>query len=141
MKSCNLPCDWEIFIPDNWLGEYNEEDGQYMLYPNNSDLTIWITPFLAEQNGVPAPAEMMKIAFIGSISTTAVPRDANSFELRGFAVKMYEGTIIEDNQTVYVIYVGYYSAGELLSINIFATGKSECEQALDIIKTIKKSTH
>lgn len=141
MKSCNLPCDWEIFIPDNWLGEYNEEDGQYMLYPNNSDLTIRITPFLAEQNGVPAPAEMMKIAFIGSIPTTAVPRDANSFELRGFAVKMYEGTIIEDNQTVYVIYVGYYSVGELLSINIFATDKAECEQALDIIKTIKKSTH
>lgn len=138
MQTYDLPCDWQISIPDNWNGEYNEETGQCVFYPDNSDLTIRITPFHAERDGVLAPVEVMKNAYINTIPVSATSRDANPHSLGGFAAKMYESTLIEDNQTVYVIYIGYYAIGELLSINIFGTNKTECEQALDILKTIKR---
>lgn len=141
MKTYGLPCDWQISVPDNWLGEYIKEDGQYMLYPDTGDLTIRITPFHAERNGVPAPAEVMKNVFMSSIPADAVSRNANSHKPEGFAIKMYEGTLIEENQTVYVIYIGYYAAGELLSVNIYGTDKAECEQAPDILGTIQKIIH
>ncbi len=51
---------------------------------------------------------------------------------------MYENTVIEENKTIYVIYVGYYTLGELLSISIWGTNKTEYEQTLDILKTIKR---
>ncbi len=138
MQTYNLPCDWQISIPDNWKGEYNEETGQCVFYPDNSDLTIRITPFHAERDGILAPVEVMENAYINTIPASAISRDANPHSLVGYAARMYESTLIEDNQTVYVIYIGYYAIGELLSINIFGTNKTECEHALDIIKTIKR---
>ena len=138
MQTHGLTYDWQISIPDNWKGEYNKETGQYVFYPDNSDLTIRITPFHAERDGVLAPVEVMKNAYINTIPASATSRAANPHSLGGFAASMYESTLIEDNQTVYVIYIGYYAIGELLSINIFGTNKTECEQALDILKTIKR---
>ena len=47
MNSYKLLFDWQISMPDNWQGEYDKESGQYIFYPDNSDLTICITPFHA----------------------------------------------------------------------------------------------
>ena len=49
MNSYKLLFDWQISMPDNWQGEYDKESGQYIFYPDNSDLTIRITPFHAER--------------------------------------------------------------------------------------------
>ena len=137
MKTYKLPCDWQISIPHNWQGEYDKEDGQCVFYPDNSDLTIRITPFHAERDGVPAPIEVMENAYIRTIPMSAKLRDAHLLNPDGFTVRMYEGTLLEEGKRVYVIYIGYYSAGELLSINVYGTNKTECEQALNIIKTVK----
>ena len=138
MQTYGLPCDWKISMPDNWQGEYAEEDGQCVFYPDNSDLTIRITPFHAERDGVLAPVEVMENAYINIIPTSAISRSISSYNLDGLCGRMYESTVIEENKTVYVIYVGYYTLGELLSISIWGTNKVECEQALDILKTIKR---
>lgn len=138
MPTYGLPCDWQISIPDTWQGEYDGESGQCVFYPDNSDLTMRITPFQVERDGVFAPAEVMERAYINTIPKSAIARDVNPYNLDGFAARMYESTLIEENQTVYVIHIGYYATGELLSINIFGANKTECEQALDILKTIKK---
>lgn len=49
MQTYGLPCNWKISMPDNWQGEYAEEDGECVFYPDNSELTIRITPFHAER--------------------------------------------------------------------------------------------
>ncbi len=138
MQTYGLPCDWRISIPADWEGEYDEEDGECVFYPDNSDLTIRITPFHAERDGILAPAEVMENAYINTIPTSAISRDANPYNLDGLAARMYESTVIKESKTVYVIYIGYYTTGELLSISIWSTNKNECEKALDIIKTIKR---
>ena len=58
MNSYKLLFDWQISMPDNWQGEYDKESGQYIFYPDNSDLTIRITPFHAERDGILAPREV-----------------------------------------------------------------------------------
>lgn len=138
MQNYDLPYDWKISMPDNWQGEYYEEDGQCVFYPDNSDLTIRITPFHAEQDGVLVPVEVMENAYINTIPTSAISRIISPYNLVGLCGRMYESTVIEENKTVYVIYAGYYTLGELLSISIWGTNKVECEQALDILKTIKR---
>lgn len=138
MKTYRLPCDWQISMPDHWQGEYDKDDGQCVFYPDDSDLTIRITPFQAAKDGVPAPMEVMENAYIRTIPVSAKLRDVNLHAPAGFAVKMYENTVAEEDKTVYVIYAGYCLAGELLSVSIWATDKTECEQTLDILKTIKK---
>ena len=80
----------------------------------------------------------MENAYVRTIPISAKLRDVKSLNLDGFAARMYEDTLIEESKTVYVVYIGYYSTGKLLSINIFGTNKTECEQALNILKTIKK---
>ena len=60
MNSYKLLFDWQISMPDNWQGEYDEENGEYIFYPNSSDLTIRITPFRAEREGMLAPREVME---------------------------------------------------------------------------------
>lgn len=136
MNIYKLSCDWQIAMPDKWQGEYDKDNGQYVFYPDNSDLTIRITPFHAERDGVLAPIEVMEDAYIRTIPVSAKLRNANLFNLDGFEVKMYEDTFIEGSNMIYVVYVGYYSAGELLSISVWGTNKVECEQALNILKTI-----
>ena len=61
MNSYKLLFDWQISMPDNWQGEYDKESGQYIFYPDNSDLTIRITPFHAERDGILAPREVWKM--------------------------------------------------------------------------------
>ena len=138
MNTYKLPCDWQISMPDDWQGEYDKDSGQCVFYTDNSDLTIYITPFHAEKDGVPAPIETMENAYIRTIPVSSKLRDVNLFNLDGFKVKMYEDTLIEDDKTIYVTYVGYYSAGELLSISVWSSNKAECEQALNTLKIIKQ---
>ena len=61
--------------------------------------------------------------------------------------KMYRQDVAEENgeiepypidDVIYVVYVGYYSAGELLSISIWSTNRDEGEQALNVLNTIRK---
>lgn len=109
MNTYKLPCDWQISIPDNWQGEYNKDNGQCVFYPDNSDLTIRIMPFHAERDGVLAPIEVMENAYIRTIPISAKLRNVDSYILNKFEVRMYEDTLIEENKTIYVVYVGYYS--------------------------------
>lgn len=73
MQTYGLPCDWKISMPDNWQGEYTEEDGQCVFYPDNSDLTIRIAPFHAERDGVLAPVKVMENAYINTIGNMMYP--------------------------------------------------------------------
>ena len=45
---------------------------------------------------------------------------------------------LDIRNTIYVVYVGYYSVGELLSISVWSTNRDEGEQALNVLNTIRK---
>ena len=138
MQNYRLPCGWEISFSDEWIGEYSKEDGQCIFYPPNSDLTIRITPFHIEKENTPAPAEVMEAAYINSILESAKPRDMYEYILEGFSIQAYEEETYENGKIVYAIKIGYYAPGDLLSVNIFSTNKTECEQSLKILKTIRR---
>ncbi len=139
MQTYALPCDWQISLPDNWSAEYDEANGQCVFYPDNSDLTVRITPFHAEKDNEPAPIQIMEAVYINTIPKSAVPLNIIPYEIAGFSAKIYENNFIEDDMTVFAIYLGYYAAGELLSVNIFSTNKIECCQTLDILQNITKA--
>ena len=107
-------------------------------YPDNSDLTIRITPFHAERDGILAPREVMEDAYIRTVPVSARQRNLDFYIPSGFEAKIYDDVLTEDSNTIYVVYVGYYSAGELLSISVWSTNRDEGEQALNVLNTIRK---
>ena len=107
-------------------------------YHNSSDLTIRITPFRAEREGMLAPREVMEEAYIRTVPASARQRNLDFYIPSGFEAKIYDEELTEDSSTICVVYVGYYSAGELLSISVWSTNKDEGEKALNILNTIRK---
>lgn len=140
MKTYRLLCDWQVSMPDDWNGEYDDKSGQYIFYPDDSDLTIRITPFHAERDGIFAPIEVMEEAYSSTLPASAKVRDSGLYIPDGFEAGVYEDTLLEDGRVIYVVYAGYYSAGELLSISVWSTNKAEGEQALHILETIRKAS-
>ena len=60
------------------------KSGQCVFHPDNSNLTIRITPFHAERDGVPEPIETIENANVRTIPVSAKSRDIHSFDLDGF---------------------------------------------------------
>lgn len=104
MNSYKLLFDWQISMPDNWQGEYDKESGQYIFYPDNSDLTIRITPFHAERDGILAPREVMEDAYIRTVPVSARQRNLDFYIPSGFEAKIYDDVLTEDSNTIYVVY-------------------------------------
>lgn len=132
-----MPCGWTITLPDGWIFETDEE--QNVFYPPDSDLTIRITPFNAEKQGVPAPVEVMRAAFIGGISGKLQPVENNELFLDNFSVEVLKGTYEENGENVFWTAAGYTRPGEMLSVNIFGTSEAECDNALLFLKDLKKT--
>lgn len=99
MNSYKLLFDWQISMPDNWQGEYDKESGQYIFYPDNSDLTIRITPFHAERDGILAPREVMEDAYIRTVPVSARQRNLDFYIPSGFEAKIYDDVLTEDSKT------------------------------------------
>ena len=137
MKIYRLERGWQISVPSEWQAEYDSEGGQHIFYPEDSDLTVRITQFRAEKNGVPAPAEIMEKTYTGSLPLSAVPRGVCFPAPAGCGVKMFEDSFTEDGKNVHVVYAGFFSCGELLSAGIWGTDKAEIGQALSILETVR----
>ena len=140
MIDYTMLCGWKISFPEKWIYEDDTESGQNIFYPPDSDLTIRITPFHAEKQGLAAPIEVMEEAFLRSVPKSAIPSEIKEYELNNFSVKSFENIETQNGNTVFRIMVGYYASGELLSINIFGTSKVECNQALVHLKTLQRDT-
>lgn len=139
MKRYKLNLVWEILLPHDWVVEFDKIDNHYVFYPKDSDLTIRITPFHAESNGLLAPKELMKTSYINSISSSAIPLNINQCTINNSSWVAYEDVQNHNKQKVYVINAGIFADGELLSINIYSTNKSECNDALKYIRGILKN--
>ena len=90
------------------------------------------------RDGILAPREVMEDAYIRTVPVSARQRNLDFYIPSGFEAKIYDDVLTEDSNTIYVVYVGYYSAGELLSISVWSTNRDEGEQALNVLNTIRK---
>ena len=82
--------------------------------------------------------KVMEDAYIRTVPVSARQRNLDFYIPSGFEAKIYDDVLTEDSNTIYVVYVGYYSAGELLSISVWSTNRDEGEQALNVLNTIRK---
>ena len=137
MNSYKLLFDWQISMPDNWQGEYDKESGQYIFYPDNSDLTIRITPFHAERDGILAPREVTGRCLYQNSASICKTAKFDFYIPSGFEAKIYDDVLTEDSNTIYVVYVGIILRVELLSISVWSTNRDEGEQALNVLNTIR----
>lgn len=136
-----IPCGWQISFPSNWIHEGEADYGENIFYTPDSDLTIRITSFHAEKQGILAPIEVMENAFMQTIPKSANPKEIVEYTLDGFYSKAFENTYTENDTLVFRICICYYAAGELLSINVFSTSKEECEKSLSFLKTLRKTIY
>ena len=136
MEKMELSLGWVLSLPDYWQGEYQKEGGQWVLYPRDSDLTLRITPFHGERNGVPAPPEVMERAFLNALPAGVKEQDSRSFAVEGFKTKMFQGRVREQGKQIQVIFLGYYGSGDLLSCSAWATRKADLQKALEVLETV-----
>ena len=53
MRVFQMDHGWYFSVPDNWTAERDSQDGHYLFYPSDSDLTLHFTPWRVEKEGSP----------------------------------------------------------------------------------------
>lgn len=139
MKEYTVFDAWRITFPEDWTSKYVEEEEQFVFYAPDSDLTVRITQFIASGlDGSYLPAEIMEKAY-----TCSIPNDAKAFATDALRVEGYkeQGFDIRSKNkkcTIFQKCIGYYTDGELLTVNIFGSDSATCEEALNIVQTLTK---
>lgn len=137
IKYYQLPLNWQISLPFDWKKEQVDGTYQFMFYHDNSDITIRVTPFHADKNGILAPIEVMENAFRKSIPNSAKLCHMPLKKPDNYSIAIFEDERIEEEKRVYVFYIGYYSKGDLLSVSVWGTNKEECKKTLRIFEMNK----
>lgn len=132
-----LPLGWQISVPGDWTQEEGE-NGEQVFYPSDSELTVRMTPFHAEKTGKPAPAKVMEQAFLQTIPPEAAQMKPKGYGLTGYRARFFEHMETEEGLSVYHIYAGYFSKGELLSVNIYGGSREMCTEAMTVLQTLQK---
>ncbi len=138
MRTYQMDQGWYFAVPDDWAAERDSQDGHYLFYPPDSDLTLHFTPWRVEKEGQPAPAELMIGAFLRGIPEDAVPLNKTACRLENFYVKGFAFARKERGQKVFRRLIGYYGPGELLSVGIFGTSETDCDRAVGMLAGLQK---
>lgn len=134
-----LQCGWIIDLPDDWAAKRDRDDGHYIFFPPDSDLTLHATPFHAEKDGVLAPSDVMRSVYTRTLRPTAAPRELPFCPCDILCTLVYDGTEQSADSSVHFLQAGFFTDGELLCVNIFGTDKVGCEQALSLLGSIRRT--
>lgn len=140
VKSYKLPNYWEISFPSTWKYEVDTSDiRQDIFYPQDSDLTVRITIFeIRDKKNNLLSLENLDKVFMHTIDSSFLDVNIQEYSLNEYTSKAFISTTIENNKLIYMIRIGYYGNGSLLTMNIFSSSKEECYQALKFLKTLKR---
>lgn len=138
MKRYEMDYGWSIPAPEGWVAARDQQTGAYLLYPEDSSMTLYLTPYHAEKEGRLAPGEMMEAAYLQSVPAEACPLDTTAFRLDGLSVKGFTITEEKGGKRTFVRLVGYYGPGELLSVGVYGRTEEECERAMELLKGLQK---
>ena len=128
LKSYQLPLGWQVSFPAEWQHEYQENDAQNIFFPEDSDLTVRISAFHAEKEGVPAAPSIMYMVLTRSLSEKAVSFAVPELKIPGCETALFRTEETENGERVYRTVAGVYCTGELLIINIFGTDAQEVSE-------------
>lgn len=123
LKVYKLDFGWEFAVPESWVME-KKELGSYIFYPDNpkDETTIYVSAIYSGTKDRLTPENLMKEAFLKSIPENAQETTVlSNLQCRAFSTLSSEG--------VYRIGVGYFTDGNLLSLNVFAKGEENARMA------------
>ncbi len=132
MKTYRLPMGWQAAFPEDWTNDYSEETGENRFSPPDQSLTLTLTALHAEQNGIPAPVEIMRSVFLHQIgeggADIPVPPELNA---GGCETALRQ---ISDTE----ICAGTFCAGELLLTRITGDDPQAVCQAIAYLTLITR---
>ena len=130
-KMYKLDFGWEIAVPEGWIME-KKELGSYFFYPEDpeDETTIYASVFHSETDLELTPESVMKETFEKSIPENAQEVNViTQVHCKAFFLLNAEG--------VYRIGAGFFTAGELLSLNVYARGEEKARDAASGFSQIK----
>lgn len=130
-KMYKLDFGWEIAVPESWIME-KKEMGSYFFYPEDpeDETTLYASVFHSETDLELTPERIMKETFEKSIPENAQEVNViTNVHCKAFFQLGADG--------VYRIGAGFFTAGELLSLNVYARGEEKAREAASGFSQIK----
>jgi len=122
-KMYKLDFGWEIAVPEGWIMEKRGQ-GSCIFYPEDpeDETTIYASAFHSEDHKLLTPESLMKSAFERSIPENSEALDIPTrLHCKAFTQLGADG--------VYRIGAGFYTEGELLSLNVYAKNEEKANEA------------
>lgn len=122
-KMYKLDFGWEIAVPEGWIME-KKEAGSCIFYPQDpeDETTIYASAFHSEDHKVLTPERLMQSAFERSIPENSEAMDIQtSLNCKAFTKLGADG--------VYRIGAGFFTEGDLLSLNVYAKTEEKANEA------------
>ena len=130
-RAYKLDFGWEISVPEGWQME-RKELGSYFFYPDDpeDETTIYASALHAVDHGMPAPEYVMREAFEKSVPETAQEVGIiTSVHCKAFFVLGADGS--------YRIGAGFFTDGDLLSLNVYARDETRARAAASGFAQVK----
>lgn len=122
-KMYKLDFGWEIAVPEGWIME-KREAGSCIFYPEDpeDETTLYASAFHSEDHKLLTPERLMKSAFERSIPENSEELDIpTNLHCMAFTQRGSDG--------VYRIGAGFFTAGDLLSLNVYAKDREKANEA------------
>ena len=131
LRSYKMDFGWEIGIPEEWIAEKKEE-GSYIFYPNvpDDETTIYATALHSEDHKTLTPEYVMRDAFEKSIPE-------NAQEVSIITSVHCKAFFLIDANGVYRIGAGFFTDGDLLSLNVYSKSEEKARAATDGFSKVK----
>ena len=116
-------------LPEDWIHE-TDENGVYMYYPPNDSTTVYASVFTASGNGdeQPAPAEILEDFYVKSLNAC----NAEEIPLEVEDELGCRAFFCVDNKGIYRIAAGVFTAGNLLSLNVYSESRDMVYKAAEL---------
>lgn len=131
MITIKLDHGWEIVVPDGWMME-NQEAGSYIFFPPDPEdtTTLYASVLHSEHQKMKVPEYMMQETFERSIPANAQGVSIiTSVHCKAFFLFNSDGT--------YRVGVGFFSEGELLSLNVYAPSEEKARAVASCFGQVK----
>ncbi len=122
-KMYRLDFGWEIAVPEGWIME-KKEAGSCIFYPEDpeDETTIYASALHSEDHKLLTPERLMKSAFERSIPENSEELEIpTSLHCMAFTQRGSDG--------VYRIGAGFFTEGDLLSLNVYAKDREKANEA------------
>lgn len=138
-KKFTLTQGLSIELPNNWLMEQEEND-TFILYPDNSELTVRITPFTVKKDKKEAPVSILKESFLYSLKNASDLKEIKIGSIKGYSGIAYYHYEIENGENIFALYSTMIKPGKMININIYSKEKREALNCLNYFYKIKEES-